>query len=196
MTTLIIINHHNVTNLGLCNKEVILVTYKQVFWLYFTAIEHKTLYSLGVPHSIPQCTCNATTTTTTTLKNKPARSLLLSRNKDPAWVSSQQPTRVWASSPKLSWYIFTTHHQHGWLDFCCLIGSNQSHGVERVSYLFYHAYGVYIASDQPFWFDTTYLSVKYSINTYVRYLNYALSVIAKMPNYELTGNHTLSLPLL
>ena len=37
-------------------------------------------------------------------------------------------------------------------------------------------------------------NVKYSINTYVRYLNYALSIIAKMPNYELTGNHTLSLP--
>ena len=36
--------------------------------------------------------------------------------------------------------------------------------------------------------------VKYSINTYVRYLNYALLVIAEMPNDELTGNHTLSLP--
>ena len=30
--------------------------------------------------------------------------------------------------------------------------------------------------------------------TYVQYLNYALCVIAEMPNYELTGNHTLSLP--
>ena len=37
-------------------------------------------------------------------------------------------------------------------------------------------------------------AVKYSINTYVQYLNYTLSVIAEMPNYELTGNHTLSLP--
>ena len=32
--------------------------------------------------------------------------------------------------------------------------------------------------------------VKYSINTYVRYLNYTLLVIAKLPNDELTGNHT------
>ena len=37
-------------------------------------------------------------------------------------------------------------------------------------------------------------SVKYSINTYVRYLSYALLVIAELPNDELTGNHTLSLP--
>ena len=36
--------------------------------------------------------------------------------------------------------------------------------------------------------------VKYSINTYVRYLNYALLIIAELPNDELTGNHTLSLP--
>ena len=36
--------------------------------------------------------------------------------------------------------------------------------------------------------------VKYSINTYVRYLNYALLVIAELPNDQLTGNHTLSLP--
>ena len=36
--------------------------------------------------------------------------------------------------------------------------------------------------------------VKYSINTYVRYLNYAILVIAELPNDELTGNHTLSLP--
>ena len=36
--------------------------------------------------------------------------------------------------------------------------------------------------------------VKYSINTYVRYLSYALLVIAELPNDELTGNHTLSLP--
>ena len=32
--------------------------------------------------------------------------------------------------------------------------------------------------------------VKYSINTYVRYLIYALLVIAELPNDELTGNHT------
>ena len=38
-----------------------------------------------------------------------------------------------------------------------------------------------------------YLS-RYSINTYVRYLSYALLVIAELPNDELTGNHTLSLP--
>ena len=36
--------------------------------------------------------------------------------------------------------------------------------------------------------------VKYSINTYVQYLNYDLLIIAKMPIYELTGNHTLNLP--
>ena len=36
--------------------------------------------------------------------------------------------------------------------------------------------------------------VKYLINTYVRYLSYALLIIAKLPNDELTGNHTLSLP--
>ena len=36
--------------------------------------------------------------------------------------------------------------------------------------------------------------VKYSINTYVQYLSYALLVIAELPNDELTGNHTLSLP--
>ena len=36
--------------------------------------------------------------------------------------------------------------------------------------------------------------VKYSINTYVQYLSYDLLIIAEMPNYELTGNHTLSLP--
>ena len=36
--------------------------------------------------------------------------------------------------------------------------------------------------------------VKYSINTYVRYLSYALLAIAELPNDELTGNHTLSLP--
>ena len=38
------------------------------------------------------------------------------------------------------------------------------------------------------------VSVKYSINTYVRYLNYALLIIAELPNDELTGNHTLNLP--
>ena len=38
--------------------------------------------------------------------------------------------------------------------------------------------------------------VKYSINTYVRYLSYALLIIAELPNDELTGNHTLSLPSL
>ena len=31
-------------------------------------------------------------------------------------------------------------------------------------------------------------------DSYIRYLSYALSVITEMPNYELTGNHTLSLP--
>ena len=34
---------------------------------------------------------------------------------------------------------------------------------------------------------------RYSINTYVQYLSYALLVIAELPNDELTGNHTLSL---
>ena len=37
-------------------------------------------------------------------------------------------------------------------------------------------------------------TVKYSINTYVRYLNYDLLIIAELPNDELTGNHTLNLP--
>ena len=32
--------------------------------------------------------------------------------------------------------------------------------------------------------------VKYSINTYVRYLSYALLIIAELPNDELTGNHS------
>ena len=36
--------------------------------------------------------------------------------------------------------------------------------------------------------------VKYSINTYVQYLSYALLIITELPNDELTGNHTLSLP--
>ena len=31
-------------------------------------------------------------------------------------------------------------------------------------------------------------------DSYVRYLSYDLLVIAEMPNYELTSNHTLSLP--
>ena len=34
---------------------------------------------------------------------------------------------------------------------------------------------------------------RYSINTYVQYLSYSLLIIAKLPNDELTGNHTLSL---
>ena len=44
------VNLHNVTNLGLYNK-LILVTQKQVLELYITAIECKTLYSLHVPHT-------------------------------------------------------------------------------------------------------------------------------------------------
>ena len=44
------VNLHDVTNLGLYNK-LILVTQKQVLELYITAIEHKTLYSLRIPHT-------------------------------------------------------------------------------------------------------------------------------------------------
>ena len=44
------VNHHDVTNLGLYNK-LILVTQKQVLELYITVIEHKTLYGLCVPHT-------------------------------------------------------------------------------------------------------------------------------------------------
>ena len=44
------VNLHNVTNLGLHNK-LILVTQKQVLELYITAIEHKTLYGLCIPHT-------------------------------------------------------------------------------------------------------------------------------------------------
>ena len=36
--------------------------------------------------------------------------------------------------------------------------------------------------------------IRYLTNTYVRYLSYALLIIAELPNDELTGNHTLSLP--
>ena len=41
-------NLHNVTNLGLYNK-LILVTQKQVLELYISAIECKTLYSFRIP---------------------------------------------------------------------------------------------------------------------------------------------------
>ena len=44
------VNLHNVTNLGLYNK-LILVTQKQVLELYITAIERKTLYGLHIPHT-------------------------------------------------------------------------------------------------------------------------------------------------
>ena len=41
--------------------------------------------------------------------------------------------------------------------------------------------------------NINFVIVKYSINTYVRYLNYALLFIAELPNDELTGNPTLNL---
>ena len=78
------VNLHNVTNLGLCNKYI-LVTQKQVLELHITAIECKTLYSLCIPHtafpnatrlqqpqlhSIPQCNQIATTATKTTIKQQ------------------------------------------------------------------------------------------------------------------------------
>ena len=44
------VNLHNATNLGLCNIYI-LVIQKQVLELYITVIEHKTLYSLQVPHT-------------------------------------------------------------------------------------------------------------------------------------------------
>ena len=62
------VNLHNVTNLGLYNK-LILVTPKQVLEFYIIAIEHKTLNGLTVPHTaFPKCittTTKATTNTTT-----------------------------------------------------------------------------------------------------------------------------------
>ena len=49
------VNLHNVTNLGLYNK-LILVTQEQVLELYITVIECKTLYSLHIPHTVlPKC---------------------------------------------------------------------------------------------------------------------------------------------
>ena len=45
-----IVNLHDVTNLGLNNKNI-LVTQKQVLELYITVIECKTLYSHRVPHT-------------------------------------------------------------------------------------------------------------------------------------------------
>ena len=47
---LIIVNYHDVINLGLYNKYI-LITQKQVLELYISAIEHKTLYGLRVPHT-------------------------------------------------------------------------------------------------------------------------------------------------
>ena len=45
-----LVNLHNVTYLGLCNKYIF-VTQKQVLELYITVIECKTLYSLCIPHT-------------------------------------------------------------------------------------------------------------------------------------------------
>ena len=59
------VNPHNVTNLGLYNK-LILVTWKQVLELYITAIEHKTLYGLCIPHTaFPNATKETTKETAT-----------------------------------------------------------------------------------------------------------------------------------
>ena len=58
------VNLHDVTNLGLYNK-LILVTQKQVLELYITVIEHKTLYSLRVPHTAFPNAIEATTRETT-----------------------------------------------------------------------------------------------------------------------------------
>ena len=44
------VNLHNVTNLWLCNKYI-LVTQKQVLELCITGIERKTLYGLCIPHT-------------------------------------------------------------------------------------------------------------------------------------------------
>ena len=51
---------HDVTNLGLYNK-LILVIQKQVLELYITAIEHKTLYGLCIPHTAFPNATKATT---------------------------------------------------------------------------------------------------------------------------------------
>ena len=58
------VNLHDVTNLGLYNK-LILVTQKQVLELYITAIEHKTLYGLHIPHTTFSDATKATTNATT-----------------------------------------------------------------------------------------------------------------------------------
>ena len=63
MTTTNFVNLHDVTNLGLYNK-LILVTQKQVLELYITVIERKTLYGLHIPHTdFPQCITTATKAT-------------------------------------------------------------------------------------------------------------------------------------
>ena len=62
------VNLHDVTNLGLYNK-LILVTQKQILEFYVIAIECKTLNGLMVPHTaFPKCittTTKATMNTTT-----------------------------------------------------------------------------------------------------------------------------------
>ena len=58
------LNLHNVTNLGLYNK-LILVTQKQVLELYITTIECKTLYSFCIPHTVFPDATKATTNPTT-----------------------------------------------------------------------------------------------------------------------------------
>ena len=58
------VNLQHITNLGLYNK-LILVTQKQVLELYITAIEHKTLYSLHLPHTAFSDVTEATTRETT-----------------------------------------------------------------------------------------------------------------------------------
>ena len=47
----------DVTNLGLHNKDLTLVTQASILFIYnYTVIEHKTLYGLRVhSHNIPQC---------------------------------------------------------------------------------------------------------------------------------------------
>ena len=60
------INLHDVTNLGLYNK-LILVTQKQVLEFYIIAIERKTLNGLMVPHTaFPKCITTATKATMNT----------------------------------------------------------------------------------------------------------------------------------
>ena len=72
------VNLHNVTNLGIYNK-LILVTQKQVLELYIIVIEHKTLYGLSIPHTAFP---NATEATTRETTNAKTNEVHVTKNRD------------------------------------------------------------------------------------------------------------------